>query len=563
MKHITTLLAAFLLTLSPFAHASILHSPLYCATSSWGYAGTAVTGGGNATPTLVKSETELKNALKSSNQVIIITQDIEITHRISVYVNNLTLMALPGVTITSNQRNKDDSGIFIFKSNIVDGDTLYSNNIILRNLTLKGPGAYDCNGYDLLSLEGATNIWVDHCDFQDGMDGNFDMKNNSDDITVTWCRFRYLIDPIPAGEGGDSDDHRFSNLIGSSSSNKPNDGTFNVTYAYCWWDEGCKQRMTRCRNAELHFLNCYWNSSVADYYVGPENASCYFEGCTFDGNANTASQIFSEAFGSENACLFVNCAGNLPDNQGTVAAPEYTYDHLTAATALTYTTNSSCGAGATLTVTTDGNVSSSCDEEEEEEDTTPVSENTFWNISDDDFKALGDISAEKVVRKLHIVATSDAKITIDASPKTVDNIQFTHRLKFGGTGSESTRHLKFRVPGNCEITVYLTSSSGSGDARTLNIATGSFSNVISTMTAPAGTVNKETYTYTGEETTVYLYSANSGINIYGVKVTFSDAPSTGIELPEDDVRTTKVLRNGQLYLKYEGQMYNVQGQQIQ
>ena len=32
----------------------------YCASSSWGYAGNAVTGGGNATPTLVTNETQLK-----------------------------------------------------------------------------------------------------------------------------------------------------------------------------------------------------------------------------------------------------------------------------------------------------------------------------------------------------------------------------------------------------------------------------------------------------------------------------------------------------------------------
>lgn len=328
----------------------------YCASSSWGYAGTNVTGGGNATPTLVDSESKLKTALGKGNNVILITKDITVNDHISSEKSNMTIMALPGKKLISAQQNKDHSGILYLKG----------SNLLLRNLTFEGPGAYDCDGWDNLCLDGAKNVWVDHCDFQDGCDGNFDIKGKSDNITVTWCRFRYLKKPKAGGSGG-SDDHRFSNLVGSGSSDKPADGTYNITYGFCWWDQGCKQRMTRCRNALIHYLNCYWNSSVADYYVGPENASCYFEGCTFAGKANSAKGIWSEYNGSTNYCKFVNCTGNLPSNSGSVSAPSYTYDGLSAAEAKNYVTNSSCGAGATLTVTNAGEVSSSCDD-----GTTPV-----------------------------------------------------------------------------------------------------------------------------------------------------------------------------------------------
>ena len=328
----------------------------YCATSSWGYAGNSVTGGGNATPTLVTNESELATALNTKNSVIIITQDITVTNHISSYKNNLTIMTLPGKKLISNKQNASNSGILYLKG----------NNLLLRNLTFVGPGAYDCDGWDNLCLDKATNVWVDHCDFQDGCDGNFDIKSKSDNITVTWCRFRYLKAPKAGGSGG-ADDHRFSNLIGSSSSDKPADGTYNITYGFCWWDEGCKQRMTRCRNCELHFLNCYWNSSVADYYVGPENAKCYFEGCTFAGKANSAKGIWNVFNNTTNYCTFVNCTGNLPSNSSTpVAAPTYSYDQLTPATAKDYVINSSCGAGATLTVTNTAEVSSSCDGEDPE-----------------------------------------------------------------------------------------------------------------------------------------------------------------------------------------------------
>ena len=543
MKRLYLILAAICSTMSLMAID-------YCATSSWGYAGTNVTGGGNATPTLVKNESELSTALNKKGSVIIITQDITVTNHISTDKDNLTIMALPGKKLISNQQNQNNSGILYLKG----------NNLLLRNLTFEGPGAYDCEGWDNLCLDRATNVWVDHCDFQDGCDGNFDIKSKSDNITVTWCRFRYLKEPKAGGSGG-SDDHRFSNLVGSGSSDKPDDGTYNITYGYCWWDEGCKQRMTRCRNALIHYLNCYWNSSVADYYVGPENVSSYFEGCTFAGKANSPSKIWSPYSGTTNYCRFVNCTGNLPENSGSVSAPSYTYDALTAATAKNYVTNSSCGAGATLTVTNAAEVSSSCDSGDDPTPPTPVVSD-FWNISDDDFKDLGVITSETTIRDLHIVATSEKAVTIDESAQTVGDIQFTHRLKFGGSGNANYRHVWFDVTGNCSVTVWLTSSSGSGDARTLNIAGGSFENTLSTMSAPVGSINTQTYQYTGGATRLYLYSASSGINIYGIRLSYPADP-TGVEkVHSSALGAHKILRNGQILILQNGKTYTILGQQL-
>ena len=294
-------LTAFLLTF--LLGCSLSMSAVdYCASSAFGY-GASATGGGSATPVLVSSVSELSSALnKGKNKVIIITKSLTFTKMLSVQDGaNVTLLGLPGVTLTSLEQTSSTSGILYVKR---------FNNLIIRNLTFVGPGAYDCDGNDLLCFESVTNAWVDHCDFQDGCDGNFDNKKLSDNVTISWCRFRYLKAPRAGGSGG-SDDHRFTNLLGSSASDKPSDGTFNYTWAYCWWDDGCKERMVRCRNCELHFLNCYWNSSVANYYVGPENAKCYFDGCTFEGKANKSDKIF-KSYGGTNACKFVGCTGNTP-----------------------------------------------------------------------------------------------------------------------------------------------------------------------------------------------------------------------------------------------------------
>ena len=548
---------------SLFWMVSSVSAVTYCASAPWGY-GNSATGGGNAAPTFVNSESALKSALSSGNKVIIITKNISLSgSQIECSKSNITLMALPGVKLISTKQTQNTSGILSFKG----------SNIILRNLTFEGPGAYDVDGNDNLTLSGAKNVWVDHCDFQDGMDGNFDINGKADNITVTWCRFRYFKDPKSGGSGGASD-HRFTNLIGSDSGDKPADGTYNITYGYCWWDEGCRERMPRVRNASLHFVNCYWNSSVANYYIGPENADCRFEGCTFEGAPKTA-KIFYQNYGGTNGSIYTNCVATkgLPSNVTgrTVASISYTYPEvLSAADGKTAVTNSTCGAGATLSVTNEGVVSSSCDSGEGggegggqggEGGEGVVSD--FWNFSDSDFNGLGTISSETAVRDLHIVASSSAQITIDPSAKTVEDINFTHRLKFGGAGNETARHLWFDVTGDCSITVYLTSSSGTGDARTLNISTGSFNNVVSTMSAPAGSVNKDTYNYTGPATRIYLYSAASGINLYGVKLTSQGSETANKEVVfSDKQQARKIIREGRLLILRDDKTFDITGRRV-
>ncbi len=334
-----------LIALSVYSLTAMAGAQGYQA-SSFGQCGT-VTGGGNATPTLVSTASALSSALSASGSaVIIITKDIEMPYT-SVKVTNKTILALPGVKLYSNEQTASTSGILYFKSG--------SNNVIMRNLTFEGPGAYDCDGRDNLCFDGATNIWVDHCDFQDGCDGNFDNKGNTDNITISWCRFHYLKAPKAGGSGG-SNDHRFTNLIGSSSSAKPSDGAYTMTWAYCWWDEGCRERMPRVRNADLHMLNCVWTSSVANYYVGPENARVRFDGCYF--GSLDASKIF-KSYGGTNAAMYNNCysakgASLSNENASKIASISYSYQTLSPSVAYSNVTNSTYGAGATLNVTTAG-----------------------------------------------------------------------------------------------------------------------------------------------------------------------------------------------------------------
>jgi len=528
----------------------------YCAPSSWGYAGN-VTGGGNATPTLVSSVSQLDAALggsqKPKNKVVIITQDLTFSEMLTIQdAQNITIMALPGVKLINNSttktNTKDYTGILFIKR---------TSNIILRNLTFIGPGAYDIDGSDNLCFEKVTSAWVDHCDFQDGLDGNFDIKSTTDNITVTWCRFRYLKTPIPGGSGG-SNDHRFSNLVGSSATDKPEDGVYNITYGFCWWDQGCKQRMTRCRNALIHYLNCYWNSSVADYYVGPENASGYFEGCTFAGKANKPSGIWNPFNGTTNYCTFVNCTGNLPDNSSTpVAAPTYAYDQLTPATAKNYVTNASCGAGATLTVTNTGNVSSACDGGD-----TPVvptepvaySGDCCINLGLGEAPSVANGGLEDEVFSQIIISyafnhassqwseygylnlgSNNDTITFDFSNyySVIDNVAFDVTIP----NWETTKN----------TISYRWNKEGSYSKYTIS------SNALQTvsLTAPA---NAHSFTI--------KRSASTGTQIQGICFQLEESIPTATALPQTKSAAHKVLRNGKVFIIREGRTYDLLGNEL-
>ena len=542
-----------------------LNAVTYCAPSAWGY-GAGATGGGSATPTLVKDASGLKSAISKSNKVVIITQNITVSSQISSSASNITIMAVNGAKLISTQQNSSNSGIFYLRG----------SNIILRNLTFEGPGAYDCDGNDNLCLDGATKVWVDHCDFQDGCDGNFDIKGKSDNISVTWCRFRYLKKPKAGGSGG-SDDHRYSNLVGSDSGDKPSDGTYNITYAYNWWDECCVERMTRCRNASLHFLNCYWNSSVAKCYIGPENADGYFEGCIFDGKP-AKSKIFYENYGGKNGAKFINCTSKngVPADitKRSVLTPTYSYTALTAAEAKTAITNTTCGAGATLTVTDKGAVSSSCDGNNDNPGnndntgndntgndntgndntggdntpTTPVEGDCCINLG------LGE---EPTVANKGIPADfAQVVVTAELVKGTWDN----GYLNMGGNADIITFDFSAYNSTITAVTFDVTIPNWTSEKNTIAYHWNSNENSYATINSK----NKQEVTLvapTNAKSFTIQRSAGTGTRISQICFDLKSAASnpTGLDNTSNQSIITKVIRNGQIFIIRDGKTYNIFG----
>ncbi|WP_178987158.1 T9SS type A sorting domain-containing protein [Winogradskyella schleiferi] len=316
--------------------------------------GESTTGGGNVTPVTVSTYADFKAKIKlSTPQVILVSGTITIAagQNISEVVTNKTIIGLPNARLVNNTQTQSGSGILNLKNG--------SNNVIIRNLIFEGPGAYDVDGRDNLTADGCINLWVDHCEFQDGVDGNFDIKGNSDNVTVSWCKFTYLKPAVPDGPGG-SNDHRFSNLIGSSDSQAPADGHYSVTFQNCYWAQGCKERMPRARNGQLHILNCYYNTDVSSsralgFSGGINTLSCYVENSDF-ANVGTVYQ----SYGGTVSLEFDNCINGV-SNIGSVPQPTYSYSVTPVEDVAAHVSDANCGAGATLDVTTSGEISSSCE----------------------------------------------------------------------------------------------------------------------------------------------------------------------------------------------------------
>lgn len=185
---------------------------------------------------------------------------------------------------------------------------------------------------------------------------------------------------------------------------------------------------------------------------------------------------------------------------------------------------------------------------------------TEWNFSSDSWTA-EKISATKTVDGLTVYATSDAVVEIGSSNKTVDGVSYTQCLKFGGSGKFSsgtptTRVLAFEVTGACDIAIAAVSAKSSATDRYLVVKTSDGTKLSDDSICVGATPTTYTYSYTGTDAaTIYVYSGNSGINLYDIKVTYSSDPTAikstpSIEEEETPQRSPKKPS------------YNISGQRV-
>lgn len=308
-----------------------------CLAPGWASQNGGTTGGGTSAETTVTTYTQLKAALENTAvKVIKISGTITITTRLSLQdQTGKTVYGASGAKLVSTDQTASGSGIINIKR---------CNNIIIRNLIFEGPGAYDTDGWDNAILDDCRNVWIDHCEFRDGVDGNFDIKNKSDYITVSYTKFHYLKTPKPGGSGG-TDDHRFSNLIGSSDGATADAGKLNVTFIRCWWAPGCRERMPRVRFGKIHILNSYFNSTVSNKCIAAGvQANILVDRNVFENVKEPVNLMSGYTAVTVTGNSFINTTGNT-SGSGTAFTPPYSIPALSVSSVKADVT---ANAGATL-----------------------------------------------------------------------------------------------------------------------------------------------------------------------------------------------------------------------
>ncbi len=336
--------------------------------------GASVTGGEGGTTVTVENFSQLKaqlSAFSTTETIIYVKGTITFDGQYEMRgVKNKTIIGLPGATFENMNEDIPAEDTDAAKKTAINKTGILlvreCDNIAIRNLTFKSAGACDFNANDNLYLQGSTNIWVDHCDFQDGVDGNLDICLAADNICVSWCRFRYLLPARGKGYGGSSEDHRFTNLIGNSDSRTEDQGKLNITFANCWWDNGCKERMPRVRFGKVHTLNCLYSSENANYCVGGGyKSNVYIEKCAFtsDKAKKTPWKNYATSSGKTDYNVTITGCDGASDKQERsgsidyfVPSAQYTYDSYDASLVQSTVSNANNGAGPTLQFTSSSGI---------------------------------------------------------------------------------------------------------------------------------------------------------------------------------------------------------------
>ena len=305
----------------------------------WASTGNGTTGGSGGTVVVVTTFADLtKYAMTTGKYIIYVSgvmgTDVTGTHTASDVTtvkvgSDKTIFGLPG--------SKLIGGFIINKQ----------SNVIIRNMTIQGPGAYDVNGVDGLTVQASENIWVDHCDFYDGMDGNLDVVDSASLVTISWTKFHYTSNSVAKSATGH---HRFSNLLGNSDTKYGDSTRIKVTMQYDWWADGVDERMPRVRFGQVHVVNNLYTTTEADQAVrAGYKANLLVEGNAFIGT-NMPVDLYNNDFTAVTVRknLFSGTTGADTTGSGTAFTPPYTNVVVIPAANVQAAVQGTLGTGATL-----------------------------------------------------------------------------------------------------------------------------------------------------------------------------------------------------------------------
>ncbi len=268
----------------------------WAAVNDLGYDGT--TGGGDAEPETVTTTAELQAALsftRAAPRVILLSGTLGDGLRFNVSPHTTLLGTGDAPTLQGALDIKDVA------------------NVIVRNLNIRGANP------DGIGIRRSHHVWIDHVDIADSVDGNLDISDESDYLTVSWSKFWYQ---------SSAQEHRFSNLVGSDDAAVADQGKLRVTYHHNWWADNVAERMPRVRFGRVHVFNNLYSAKGNSYCV---EAGAYSDILTennaFIGVNNPIELKHSNAFSVvySRGNLYAGSTGHTADMGDGVFTPPYEY----------------------------------------------------------------------------------------------------------------------------------------------------------------------------------------------------------------------------------------------
>jgi pectate lyase len=269
--------------------------------------GGTTTGGGNATATMVTTTNAFNSAAGGTNAaVILVSGSLSGTFTMG---SNKTVVGMCNAQLSGHVE--------------ISGST----NLIFRNVKVVGRNCTDnsdCqSGADAITVHAQSNhLWFDHCDVSNGSDGNLDITEASDYVTISWSKFSY--------SGLRAGGHQFSNLIGGDDGDTSDRGHLRTTLHHNWWGANVGERMPRVRFGQVHLFNNLWTATGNNNCVGVGvDANILLENSIFTGVMDPIETQFSNAASVlvSRGNLFQMISGSITGlgAAASVFTPSYTY----------------------------------------------------------------------------------------------------------------------------------------------------------------------------------------------------------------------------------------------
>ena len=191
------------------------------------------------------------------------------------------------------------------------------------------------------------------------------------------------------------------------------------------------------------------------------------------------------------------------------------------------TTNSEQTVTVSVTVSADGKpLTETCTVTVGAASTT---ENKTWVWNPSNATAVAAVSSDTASadseHNTTVTLINGAAIT-QSSVTDSEGTAYSNALNFSGTGSTTSKAVKFVVDGACKISVV--ARSGGSSERTLKLTDGSKDLTTFSAVSNSTTPSPQSYEYTGGSGSLYLFSARSGINVYLIKIVYGSSSSSSV-----------------------------------